>query len=353
MNQTHRPNPFAGGCRCCADTVTLGRRGFLTGTATTLAAAALPAAAQTAPHRIDVHHHLSPPGWVAALKKAKLDAPPVNNWTPERSLAEMERGGIATSILSMTQPALGFLNPQEAAAVARSSNEYAKSLAQAHPGRFGLFAVLPMPYVDETLAEIAYAMDVLQADGVGFMTSYGNKWLGDPAFTPVMAELNRRKAVAYTHPNNSDCCINLVNLPPTLIEYGTDTTRTIASLIFTGASAKLPDVKFIFSHAGGTITSLTERFTVQIVATPEYKAFTGAGVMAELQRFFYDTAQASNPIALASLTKMVDTSQILFGTDYPYRTAPEQVRGLQEMFSPQALQMIERGNAQRLMKHWA
>ena len=75
--------------------------------------------------------------------------------------------------------------------------------------------------------------------------------------------------------------------------------------------------------------------------------------MAELRRFFYDTAQAANPIAMAGLTKMVDVSQIMFGTDYPYRTAPEQVRGLQEVFGPEALAMIERGNAQRLLPRWA
>ncbi len=350
MEKNHPLSRLIGTCRCCGPT--LSRRGFLAGTAT-LGAISSTAMAQPAPHRIDVHHHLSAPTWITALKKAKIDSPPVNNWTPERSLAEMERGGIATSILSVTQPAVGFLNAADAAAVARESNEYAKSLTRAHPGRFGFFALLPMPYVDETLMEIAYAMDVLKADGVAFMTSYGNKWLGDPAFAPVMAELNRRKAVAYTHPSNQDCCVNLAGVPSVVIEYGTDTTRTIASLIFSGASAKAKDVNFIFSHAGGTITSLTERFTVQIVAYPEYKAFTGPGVLAELQRFYYDTAQASNPIAMASLTKLVATQQILFGTDYPYRTAPEQVRGLQEIFASEALKLIERGNAERLMPRWA
>lgn len=282
-----------------------------------------------------------------------MDSPPVNNWTPERSLAEMERGGIATSILSVTQPAVGFLSAQDAATTARECNEYMKQLTLAHPGRFGMFALLPMPHVDETLAEIAYALDVLKADGVAFMTSYGTKWLGDPAFAPVMQELNRRRAVAYTHPNNQDCCVNLAGLPSVAIEYGTDTTRTIGNLVMSGASAKLPDISFIFSHAGGTITSLTERFTVQLPGYAEYKAFTAAGVMAELRRFYYDTAQAANPIAMAALTQMVDTRQILFGTDYPYRTAPEQVKGLQGIFSADAMKLIERGNAERLLPRWA
>lgn len=346
---------FARACACCGPT--LGRRGFLSGAATLSALAVGPSAsalAQPAPHRIDVHHHISAPAWVTALKKAKLDSPPVNNWTPERSLVEMERGGIATSILSVTAPATDFLGAADSAELARASNEYAKSLTLAHPGRFGFFAVLPMPHIDQSLVEISYALDVLKADGIALLTSYaGSKWLGDPSFTPVMQELNRRQAVVYTHPANPACCVNLAGIPSVIIEYGTDTTRTIASLIFSGTAAKFPDVKFIFSHAGGTITSLTDRFMAQIVGYPEYKAFTGAGVLSELQRFYYETAQASNPIAMASLTKMVSTSQILFGTDYPYRTAPEQVRGLQEIFGADDLKKIERGNAQRLMPRWA
>ncbi|HKU98770.1 MAG TPA: amidohydrolase family protein [Vineibacter sp.] len=308
-----------------------------------------PALAQAKPHRIDVHHHLSPPPWVSALKLAKLDTPPVNNWTPQKSLEDMDKAGVATAMTSPTLPAVGFLDAGEAAAVARASNEYATKLAQDHPGRFGVFALLPMPHVEATLKEIEYAFDTLKVDGVAFMTSYGNRFLGDAAFAPVMDELHRRKATAYTHPNDPACCLNLAGIPPVIIEYGTDTTRTIASLIFSGTSTRCKDINFIFSHAGGTVSALTERLTVQIVSLPQFKHFTGEGVTAELRRFYYDTAQASNPIAMASLTKMVATSQILFGTDFPYRTAEQHVKGLAALFGADDLTKIERENALRIL----
>lgn len=311
-----------------------------------------PALAQTKPHRIDVHHHISPPVWVEALKKAGLANRPILNWTPQRSLDDMDKAGTATAITSPTTPGVGFLPPAEAAAVARASNEFAAKLAGDHKGRFGLFAQLPMPYVDETLKEIEYALDTLKADGVGFMTSYGDKYLGDPAFAPVWDELNRRKATAYTHPIDPKCCGNVAGFPPIYIEFGTDTTRTIASLIFSHAAERFPDINFIFSHAGGTVTALTDRFTVQMVSTPKYKDFTGEGVMATLKRFYYDTAQSSNPIAMASLTKLVAASQIVFGTDYPYRTGAEQTKGLTEIFGPEDLAKIDRENALRLLPRW-
>lgn len=334
------------------------RRGFLGAMGAMGALGALSSAgcasvgAPATPHRIDVHHHISPPEWVASLKKSKLDTPPVTNWTPQRSLDDMDRAGIATSMTSPTLPAVGFLPPAEAAAVARASNEYARKLADQHPGRFGVFALLPMPHVDETLKEIAYAFDVLKVDGVAFMTSYGDKFLGDKAFAPVMDELHRRKATAYTHPNEPACCRNLsTGVPSVIIEYGTDTTRTIASLIFSGTSARCKDINFIFSHGGGSLSAMTERFAVQVVSFPPFKqrGFTGESVMNEIKRFYYDTAQAANPIAMASLTKMVNISQIVFGTDYPYRTGEEHVKGLAPIFSASELRAIDRENALRIL----
>ncbi len=305
----------------------------------------------TGPHRIDVHHHISPPAWVTALKAAKLDSPPVNNWSPQKSIDDLDKGGVATAITSPTLPGVGFLNAADAAAVARASNEYARKLADESKGRFRMFALLPMPHVDATLRELAYALDVLKAEGVAFMTSYGNQYLGDAAFAPVMDELNRRKATAYTHPNDPACCLNIASgVPPVIIEYGTDTTRTIASLVFNGTAQRCPDINFIFSHAGGTLSAVTERFLVQMNRPPYAKAgFTPERVLNELRRFYYDTAQTSNPVAMAALTKYIPSTQIVYGTDYPYRSAIEHSEGLAKIFSGSELMAIERGNAMRIL----
>jgi predicted TIM-barrel fold metal-dependent hydrolase len=335
----------------------ISRRGFVAGAASLGALAAggfgfsRLALGQAAPHRIDVHHHISPPAWVDALKKAKLDNPLVNNWTPQKSLDDMDKAGVATSIVSPTTPQLNFLGAADAAPVARESNEFARKLASDHPGRFGVFAMLPMPHVDECLKEIAYAFDVLKVDGIGMMTDYGDKWLGHPGFAPVFDELNRRKATVYTHPTSANCCLNLVQgLPETVVEFGADTTRTIASLIFSGASQRYKDVNFIFSHGGGVLTAVAERFEIQMTTTPPYKdKFTREGVDTELKRFYYDTAQIANSVTIGALAKLVPISQIVFGSDYPYRTAADHVKGLATAFGAADLQMIDRENALRIL----
>jgi len=263
----------------------------------------------------------------------------------------MDKAGVATAITSITTPAMRFLDDAGARKLARECNEYSAKLVADSQGRFGMFAAMPMPYVDATLHEIAYSLDTLKADGIGLLTSYGDKWLGDPAFAPVMDELNRRQAVVYTHPTTANCCANLMpDVPESIIEWGTDTTRTIASLVFSGTAARCQDMKVIFSHGGGTMPFLTERFVRLPLINKNLAARVPNGVEHELKRFYYDTAQASHPMALASLTKLVPVSQIVFGTDFPYRTAADHVKGLTAYgFSASDLARIDRENAVRLI----
>jgi predicted TIM-barrel fold metal-dependent hydrolase len=322
------------------------RRGFLTGlVATAAAGCAAPTAAPGLP-RIDTHHHVFSPAYVAELDKVNQAPPIVKNWSVARTLDDMDKAGVATSMLSVTTPQVAFADPVAARRIAREGNE--------HRGRFGHFAMLPMQDADGALRELEYALDVLKADGIGLLTSYGDKWLGHPAFDPVMNELNRRKAVLYTHPTAANCCRALLpDVPPTVIEFGTDTTRAITNIVFSGTAARCPDLQFIFSHAGGTLPFLTERLLKMPVIDPGLAPRVPRGVLFELQRFHYDTAWAAHPMALASLTRLVKTSQILFGSDYPYRTGADHVKGLADYgFSDADLRAIGRDNALRLLPRW-
>ena len=236
--------------------------------------------------------------------------------------------------------------------VARDCNDYAARMAADHPGRFGLFAALPLPDIEASLREIEYGLDVLKADGIALFTSYRDKWLGDPAFEPVMAELNRRNAVVFTHPEAPLCCRGLIpGINEAVIEYGTDTTRAIARLLFTGTAVRYPDIRWIFSHGGGTAPFLSERL-VRAGRLKHLEAHVPNGVMAELQRFYYDVAQVAHPMALAALTRMVPISQILWGTDFPFRFGWEYVKGLGEFFNESDLRQIGRDNALALLPRW-
>jgi 6-methylsalicylate decarboxylase len=332
------------------------RRQLLVGGAAAIAAGASSVyaphvLAQAKPHRIDVHHHIVPPTWLAAMDIIGRTNPPLAHWSIQKTLDDMDKGGVATSITSPTTPQVAPLGKDAAARIARESNEYAKKLTIDHPGRFGVFATLPLPHIDEALKEIGYAFDTLNVDGIGMMTNYGDKWLGYSYFAPVWEELNRRRATVYTHPTDANCCVNLVQgLPPSAIEWGTDTTRSIANLIFSGTSQKYKDINWIWSHGGGALTSFAERFLVQMVNTPPYRGkFSREIVEGEINRFHYDTAQVTQLGTLAALANLVPATQIVYGTDFPYRTAADHTKGVTALFSGEDLKKVERENALRLI----
>jgi predicted TIM-barrel fold metal-dependent hydrolase len=340
--------------------VDIDRRRLVTGALASLGLAAIGGgrlaafgqAAPGAPRRIDVHHHFAPPAWIAEVKGRPLLQPANTTWTPARSIEDMDRGGVAAAVVSITNPGLWFGDAAGTRRLARACNEYGAKLVQDHPSRFGLFAAMPLPDVDATLNEIAYAYDNLKADGVGLLTSYGDTWLGNRAYRPVMEELNRRKAVVHVHPTAANCCRNLDYAPgvgPGSMEYGTDTTRAIMGVTFSGDAARFPDIRFIWSHAGGTVPFLAGRIDN---ASAGAKDRLPGGFMHELRKFHYDLAGAANVGAIASLMKLVTTAQVLFGTDFPPGgTSLDVARALRtlDIFSPSDLTAIERENAVRLL----
>jgi predicted TIM-barrel fold metal-dependent hydrolase len=303
--------------------------------------------------RIDVHHHILPPEYVqAALAGGALDAGGVAfpDWSAEKALALMDEAGIATAITSIAAPGVHFGDAAAARRLARRCNEITARLAADHPGRFGGFASLPLPDVDGALAELEYALDTLRLDGVVLLASIGELYLGDPAFEPLFAELDRRKAVVFVHPTVHPTSQRLkLALPGFLVEFVFDTTRAAANLIFSGTMERHPDLKIILSHAGGTIPFVASRLALaKLVPSLDEKAPQGA--IAYLKRFYYDTALSANRYALRSLQELADPSHILFGSDYPYLPDPLVVQEGKDLdgyagFDPALRQAVARDNA--------
>jgi 6-methylsalicylate decarboxylase len=334
------------------------RRSFLAGLAATGAVAAFSqrtaalqggAAASTAKaNRIDTHHHFTTPKLFELSTAKGVNQPTLKGWTSEKSIEEMDQGGVATSILSISDPGVWFGDNAAARALARECNEYGAKAVKDYPGRFGQFAVLPLPDVDGSLKEVEYAMDMLKMDGIGILSSYQGKYLGNPYFAPLMQELNRRKAVVFCHPFCAACDAEatLSDAQNRGVEFVFDTTRTILSLLSTGTVTRFPDIRFIWSHGGGTVPYITTRLAGAAQKLPN-------GLIPELQKFYYDTAQAFSPYTLPSFKKLVPVSHIVFGTDYPLGggSAAQVAKGLADNggFNESEMRAINRDNALELL----
>jgi predicted TIM-barrel fold metal-dependent hydrolase len=344
-------------CNCCTtadfQASPINRRAFLSGSAALAAFGGIrnAGAQATNPRRIDVHHHLSSPGFIREISARKTGQKPLEDWTPAQSIEEMDKSGVATAITSISEPSVYFGDNTAARVLARECNEYGAKIKGDFRGRFGSFAILPMPDVDGSLKEIDYALGTLKAEGICMMTSYQSKYLGDPAFAPIMDELDRRRAVIFIHPARGDCCRNLVpNVIEPVIEMPEDTARTMLSLVFSGTVRRCPNLKFIFSHAGGSLPALIHRVEWWANLRKDFADRYPDGVTAEFKKFYYDTAFSAFPSALAPLKNLVPTTQILFGTDFPLFSSAATAKGIADFgFSAAELAAIDRNNVVRLI----
>jgi predicted TIM-barrel fold metal-dependent hydrolase len=338
----------------------LGASGLLAGSAVRAQAP------QLAAGTIDVHHHFFPP----ALQEATLrmlagvfgEAPPrIKDWSPARAIEALDQNGAAKAVISTSsRPVQRDMTPDQIRAQARACNEFGARMVQDYPSRFAQFGFLPMPDVEGSLREIEYALDVLKAPGIGMMTSYANRWQGHPDFAPVLEELNRRKAVVFCHPLPAACCTALMpeTAPrePLLVEFPYDTGRAVTSLLMSGSFVKYRDIRWIFCHCGGVVPALSGRMRNAISEMPQERVaqFAPQGIDYEFRRLFYDTADAAYAPSMAAIMSYVPTSQILFGTDYPFVRVETNARELHDRKLAAAdMAAIQRNNVLRLMPQLA
>jgi 6-methylsalicylate decarboxylase len=309
---------------------------------------------------IDVHHHILPDDYLESLKQNGINKSfgvSFPRWSIEKALSLMDETGIQTAITSISAPGIYFGKTSLSINLSRTVNEFGAQLVNEYPQRFGVFASLPLPDLKASLKELEYSLDVLKLDGIVLLTHYDNYYLGDSYYKDIYYELNKREAVVFIHPDiPKGAEATNIKVPAALFEVVHDTTRAVANLVYTGVIKKYPKIKFILSHAGGTVPYLAFRLSL-----PEYY-FMGKivkyfqfpeGVISYLQTFYYDTALAASPYNFKSLRELVDDSHILFGSDNPFANAvvvKNTVEGIESYndFSASSRNMIYHENASKL-----
>ena len=304
--------------------------------------------------RIDTHHHFMPEAFVKTIGAERLASVTpygkLPDWSVQRALDMCGTYGVAEAILSIS-PGYPALAPAIERPLMRTCNDIAATIRRDHPGKFGHFASVPMFDRGEALKEIDYAFGTLKADGIVVFSNYAGVYLGDPSFDEIWQELNRRKAVVFIHPT-SPPVVPAGQPPEAIAEFPFDTTRAAISLMYSGVTRKYGDISFILSHAGGTLPYLAARISGGAMFNPEVHGRV-PDIMAEVRKFWFDTALSGNPAALAALMQVADPARITFGSDFPY--APDigvrvNVAGSDRFFADERLHaQVGRGNAARLL----
>jgi 6-methylsalicylate decarboxylase len=313
-----------------------------------------------APRRIDFHFHLIPEFYANAVYEAG-SGPAIGRypaWSPEAALELMDRSGIAVALTSLAQPGVQFGDPGKALALARRCNTYAAELNARWPQRFGAFAVVPMWDMPGAVAEISHALDELKLQGVCLFASYGEQFLGDAAFDPVMEALDARNAVVFVHPALHPSSRKLaLPWPGFMMEYVFDTTRAAVNLVFGGALDRYPRIRFVLAHAGGLMPYFAWRLSVSPMIDARLQQLSRDEVYARLKRFWYDNALSPTAETMACVEAVAEPDRMVFGTDWPFANARVVAEALRTHEAVPMSQMqraaIDRSNALSLFPQFS
>ena len=314
----------------------------------------------SSPRRIDFHFHLIPQFYQDAVYEAGA-GPAIGrypDWSPERALDQMDKSGIEVAMMSLAQPGVQFGDPKKSVPLARRCNDYTAELNTRWPRRFGGFATLPMWETNEAVAEIERSFAQLKLHGVCLFASYGENFLGDKLFDPVLEALNDRDAVVFVHPALHPSSRKLaLPWPGFMMEYVFDTTRAAVNLVFSGAIERFPRIRFVLPHAGGLMPYFAWRLSVSPMIDARLEQMSSAQVYERFKRFWYDNALAPTAETFECLKGVSRPNQIVFGSDWPFanaRVIAEAVKSYEGVPIEHAQRdAIDRGNALSLFPQFA
>lgn len=284
----------------------------------------------------------------------------------------MQKLNISKSILSISSPGTHLIHGDYKAAreLTRSCNDFMSNLVSQYPSKFGYWASVPLPDVEGSLEEIAYALDDLNANGIALETNHHGVYLGDQKFAPIFQELNKRHARVFIHPT-TPCVLQvdhdhtkkvaatpLRQFPSPVFEFLFDTARAIINLFVSGTVSRCPNITFIIPHAGGALLPLIERFTSfsRLFGTAQTLS-TQAIKDTFARQFYFDLAGFPFPDQIKELLLYVKTDRLLYGSDYPFTPemavvglAGVMTKEMQKMWDDEKeREMILSGNARRLL----
>jgi predicted TIM-barrel fold metal-dependent hydrolase len=268
--------------------------------------------------RVDTHVHLVPDDYRAVLDERSLSQLPLPPWSREITEEFMDRYAIDAAVMSLGPPGIWFGDAGLAAELARMVNEATAALVGSAPDRFAGLAVLPVPDVDAALTELVHALDVLKLDGVALLSNVDGIYPGDERLEPVWTELDRRGAYVFLHPAAPPVPPALPQHPIWLYEFPFDTTRAVASLIYSGTLERADGLRLQLAHLGGTAPFLAHRIASLAAREPGQASAAPSGALAALAKCWYDTGLSNHATAIEATAAVVPFERIVFGSDWPY-----------------------------------
>ena len=321
---------------------------------------------------IDFHAHLVPQPYADKVKRL-LDKVEIDDKSPglklasqrvlgnlrmgdalmsaEQRIAEMDRLGIDTQVLSLAAANVLTLDEETDIELAIAANDGLAEVADKHPDRFICLATLPLRDAQASVLELQRSVERLGMRGVIIGANIAGTSLSDERFTPVFEVLDRLHLPVLLHPTIPPGVdqMGAYNLESS-IGYLFDTSLAAARLAFSGVFERFPNIRFVVPHLGGVLPFIQARIDNSFRLRPECRKNISITPSHYFKKLYFDCV-SSNLSALRYTIDFAGFDRIVFGTDFPHVIGgePAQLLAMLDNLSEEARQAIGSKNSMRIL----
>jgi aminocarboxymuconate-semialdehyde decarboxylase len=188
-----------------------------------------------------------------------------------------------------------------------------------NPRRFIGLGTLPMQDVDLAIREMRRCVEDLGFRGIELGTNINGRNLDDKGLFPFWEAAQDLGVSIFVHPwemMGADRTRDYFQ--QWLVGMPAETTLSITSMIFGGVFDAFPNLRVMFSHAGGSFPFTLGRISHGFHARPDLCNVNGISDPTEyIGRFWVDSI-THNADALRFLLALIGEDRIAYGTDYPF-----------------------------------
>jgi aminocarboxymuconate-semialdehyde decarboxylase len=243
-----------------------------------------------------------------------------NCWNPEAILADMNKHNVDVMVLC-TVPVLFsyWARPEHTLEWSEMLNDHLASVVRDHPTRFIGLGTLPMQDVQLACQELRRVVTELGMPGVEIGSNINGMNLDDRSLDPFWAEAEKLGASIFVHPwemMGSDRTQRYFQ--QWLVGMPAETTLAASSMIFGGVFDRFPNLRVMFSHAGGSLPFTLGRLSHGYHARPDLcNVNTVQDPRTYIGKFWVDGI-THDEHALRYLVDVMGADKVAYGTDYPF-----------------------------------
>ena len=242
-----------------------------------------------------------------------------NAWNPTLRINEYAKFNTQVQVVCTIPVMFSYwAKPLDCFELSQFLNDHIAELIETHPKHYLGLGTLPMQDTELAIQELERCKKI-GLQGIQIGSNINDLNLNEERFYPIFQACEKLSMSVMVHPWNMMGMKNMQRYwLPWLVGMPAETARAVCSMIFSGIFEKLPALRVMFAHAGGSFLATLGRIEHGFKCRPDLVAIDNPiNPRNYLSKFWVDSI-THDPVMLEYVIKMIGAEKVVLGSDYPF-----------------------------------